>query len=146
MIFQEDIPVSVYHATIKTPGPFAFRRIKRGYFEIQPEERVERRSLGVNYNVKTSYGTSSQNSRNAQMSFAEIITEYYKSKFCSRLGDVGVQYSEGAGEIECALLDSDRCAGERQQARYVALRMLQFIEPCKMSGVIGIDLHLRTDR
>jgi len=78
LIFQEDIPVSVYHATIKTPGPFAFRRIKRGYFEIQPEERVERRSLGVNYNVKTSYGTSSQNSRNAQMSFAEIITEYYK--------------------------------------------------------------------
>ncbi len=79
LIFQEDIPVMTYHATIRTPGAFTFRRVKRGYFQIQPEERVEKRSLGVHYSMKDSYGSSTQNSRSARLSFSEVIAEYDKT-------------------------------------------------------------------
>ena len=78
LIFQEDIPVVAYHATIRTPGAFTFRRIRRGYFNIQPEEKIEKRTLGVTYNMKDSYGTNTQNSRSARLSFSELVAVYEK--------------------------------------------------------------------
>ncbi|WP_290475829.1 MULTISPECIES: transglutaminase [unclassified Leeuwenhoekiella] len=78
LVFQEDIPVMAYHATIRTPGAFTFRRIRRGYFEVQPEEKIEKRTLGVNYNMQGGYGTSTQNSRSARLSFSELVAVYEK--------------------------------------------------------------------
>ena len=78
LVFQEDIPVVDYYAKIRTPGPFTFRRVKRGYFEIEPKEKVEKRSLSVIYSPEDGFGGRMMSTESARISFSEVIAEFQK--------------------------------------------------------------------
>ena len=80
LILQEDIPVVDYYARIATPSPFTFSRMRRGFFDIKPEEKVEHRTLSMSHYQKGAFGYSTHASRyNQVMSFTEIIAEYKKN-------------------------------------------------------------------
>ncbi len=72
LVLQEDIPVASYYAKVRTPGMFTFRRIKKGYFEIQPEEKIATRSMVISQ--RGDFG----NTRSANINFKEIVAEFAK--------------------------------------------------------------------
>ncbi|HEA28511.1 MAG TPA: DUF3857 domain-containing protein [Leeuwenhoekiella sp.] len=74
---QQDIPVAAYTAVIRTPNVFKFNRVKKGYFEVQPETEFKKRSDGVVVSKNTGYGgRSSINTQSANMTFTEQIDTY----------------------------------------------------------------------
>ncbi|MFI8378587.1 transglutaminase [Leeuwenhoekiella sp. NPDC079379] len=78
LILQENIPVLNYYAKVRTPGMFTFRRIKKGYFTIEPQESVKKRTLGISYNPEGAYGSRLSTTRNMNITFSEITAEFSK--------------------------------------------------------------------
>jgi len=72
---QEDIPTEFYHAKIKTPEYFIFKKMVKGGYSIYPKEYRENRNMRVT--SESSSGTGLTNKTGSStMSVVENVSEY----------------------------------------------------------------------
>ncbi len=73
---QENIPLAHYSAKIRTPQFFHFKRIRKGYFKIEPNEYLKKRSMPISWAKRNSYGGQTQANNSGVMHMTELISEY----------------------------------------------------------------------
>ncbi|MGB5944313.1 MAG: DUF3857 domain-containing protein [Leeuwenhoekiella sp.] len=73
VVFQDDIPVASYYAEIRMPQFMKFRTIKKGYFDLEPEFKMEKRRASISFSQDSNYGSTS---RGGQMTITELVGRF----------------------------------------------------------------------
>jgi len=74
IVYQEDIPIKNFNATLEIPEMFIYRRYTKGSLKPDIKDELRLTSARLSYDQKTSFGTKTHKDKTTTMRYNELVT------------------------------------------------------------------------